>query len=505
MLMTDARYGRFRVDRCVIQNYGHLGCSANVLDLLDKECSGRPQCYYNIPSLRNLVQPCPKDLTSHLEATYECISVVSRTQNKCNSTILLNASVPHVNVAHHVAMQGGPGSASCPIGVRASTGQRLNVSVYSFQQGLNVDLQTGGKTMCPFYAVVVDGTRVNSTQLCDQRHRHEHVMTSEGSHVMFYFYAAKHSTQRSPGFVVRIEASGCPDVMPPKGAWVERSADRAVVRCNHSQETWYLTCRDNVWVGTITNCSSYSVPANGGQVDTRSGGLPFGLMVAITIGIVLGIIFGIAMLVAVFVYRRKRRQKTPPKVNALLAEERDGSQQDSDDIYVRRMWHECSGSSAGVALNSGTAGIYGRTACHTHPVSHHVCAGDYTQMLELKCANTPPSTQRECVYGSRQVKFIDPRAGLITYPTYKSTEGLYDTHPSRQPPPPPPPACDHYSIRASEADPLTPDQQPDVVQTNGKEGEPSDNIRNLQQWLEEQSVKRPPSQDPSRGTQSHSS
>jgi len=58
----------------VTRDYGYIGCSANVLDLLDRSCSGRRTCKVGVPTLRDLVQPCPKDLTSYLDVTYRCVS-----------------------------------------------------------------------------------------------------------------------------------------------------------------------------------------------------------------------------------------------------------------------------------------------------------------------------------------------------------------------------------------------------------------------------------------------
>ena len=74
VVIEEARYGRLQLGRCVTRDYGFLGCSANVLDLLDRTCSGHQSCQYNIPKLRDLVQPCPKDLTSYLEASYSCVN-----------------------------------------------------------------------------------------------------------------------------------------------------------------------------------------------------------------------------------------------------------------------------------------------------------------------------------------------------------------------------------------------------------------------------------------------
>src|SRR5688572_6772335 len=56
ILMKSATYGRMRIGRCitskgieergpqVLQDPRYLGCSLNVLDILDRKCSGKTQC-----------------------------------------------------------------------------------------------------------------------------------------------------------------------------------------------------------------------------------------------------------------------------------------------------------------------------------------------------------------------------------------------------------------------------------------------------------------------------
>ena len=74
IFVEEARYGRLQLGRCVTQDYGYLGCTVSVLDILDTHCSGRRLCELSVPTLRQLVQPCPKDLTAYLEITYQCIA-----------------------------------------------------------------------------------------------------------------------------------------------------------------------------------------------------------------------------------------------------------------------------------------------------------------------------------------------------------------------------------------------------------------------------------------------
>jgi len=81
--MNSAVYGRMRIGMC-LQGEGNLsaalgngldilGCSANVLPLLDRRCSGKSEC-----ELRGTdddlerVRPCLAALKSYLEADYEC-------------------------------------------------------------------------------------------------------------------------------------------------------------------------------------------------------------------------------------------------------------------------------------------------------------------------------------------------------------------------------------------------------------------------------------------------
>ena len=52
---------------------------------------------------------------------------------------------------------------------------------------------------------------------------------------------------------------GCGDFDPPDGASLQRSGDDAVVVCNKTGETWYVTCRDGVWIGAVGNCTKFGI------------------------------------------------------------------------------------------------------------------------------------------------------------------------------------------------------------------------------------------------------
>jgi len=72
VVMTSAVYGRMRLGRCVKQDYGFIGCSADVLRYADRLCSGRQTCQFPVAQLHGS-QPCPDDLTPYLEASYQCV------------------------------------------------------------------------------------------------------------------------------------------------------------------------------------------------------------------------------------------------------------------------------------------------------------------------------------------------------------------------------------------------------------------------------------------------
>jgi len=83
--MTSARWGRMEANRCleihpnVLAALGHdplfLGCSQDVLALLDWKCSGRSECEIHIPDPDlDQMKPCYQDLKSYLTASYSCVT-----------------------------------------------------------------------------------------------------------------------------------------------------------------------------------------------------------------------------------------------------------------------------------------------------------------------------------------------------------------------------------------------------------------------------------------------
>jgi len=75
VVMETALYGRMRLGTCVVADLGFVGCSRDVLSVLDARCSGRRRCTVRVPD-QDLAairpQPCLTELKSYLQTSYRC-------------------------------------------------------------------------------------------------------------------------------------------------------------------------------------------------------------------------------------------------------------------------------------------------------------------------------------------------------------------------------------------------------------------------------------------------
>jgi len=68
------------------------------------------------------------------------------------------------------------------------------------------------------------------------------------------------SLQRN-GNCVCVTAVGCPTFRLPDSvtsggaAWIQQDSATATVRCNQTDETWFLRCDGRRWKGSVGNCS----------------------------------------------------------------------------------------------------------------------------------------------------------------------------------------------------------------------------------------------------------
>ena len=72
--MESALYGRMDRGRCVEADMGYLGCSEDVVHLLDKRCSGKQHCEVRVPdSELDEINSCYKELKVYLMTSYSCV------------------------------------------------------------------------------------------------------------------------------------------------------------------------------------------------------------------------------------------------------------------------------------------------------------------------------------------------------------------------------------------------------------------------------------------------
>jgi len=54
-------------------------------------------------------------------------------------------------------------------------------------------------------------------------------------------------------------AVGCPDIGDVENAFVERRFDLAIIRCNITAKTYFLTCVNTRWTGEMSPCAAGSL------------------------------------------------------------------------------------------------------------------------------------------------------------------------------------------------------------------------------------------------------
>jgi len=63
-----------RLGSCLTEDYGHVGCFADVRRLIEARCAGRHRCRVQLPDVDLDSSPhgCPPELLAYLEVQYHC-------------------------------------------------------------------------------------------------------------------------------------------------------------------------------------------------------------------------------------------------------------------------------------------------------------------------------------------------------------------------------------------------------------------------------------------------
>ena len=57
-------------------------------------------------------------------------------------------------------------------------------------------------------------------------------------------------------YMIVYVAVGCPDIPPPKDAWITQEGNKVTVGCHGSHDRWVLICNNSVWQGRYGHCIS---------------------------------------------------------------------------------------------------------------------------------------------------------------------------------------------------------------------------------------------------------
>ncbi|KAK2168933.1 hypothetical protein LSH36_13g15032 [Paralvinella palmiformis] len=333
ILMTSARYGRMRIGRCVTANLGYLGCAADVLPILDSRCTGRQSCEVSVTDeqLRE-VQPCPNDVTWHLEVAYKCVPVLApdgRTQ--CHH----HQKPVTVNGTHYlsstVAEKTGYGSTHCPWQLRVRDGQTLSLSVYDTLSHLGA--ANGRGDLCYTLGTITEKDKVTKLTVCPEDLKAARlftVFTSKATAIELAFW----SGARLAPYLIQINVDGCPEIKPPQHSTTKRTQNKLLIMCNNSENTWTLVCQNGRWEGSLGNCSDGSKGPWAMQHIFQDGNiLPMGILIAVAMGVALGIFLGGLLLVIVGARMKKRQRERLQQASLVDAPDYDTRLESGDQRY----------------------------------------------------------------------------------------------------------------------------------------------------------------------------
>lgn len=320
MMMKKAFYGRMRPGRCISRNYGNLGCAVDVLPYLDLMCSGQQSCDIAIPDPDlHKKNPCPKDFTSYLEVSYQCIKVMNG--HDCSEVLNVDAYVSGEGYIIGVIPDDhyDKDAPHCPWQISTSPGQHINLSLINFSS--NFRSQTYSQNVnfghCLDVAVVTELSGKQETiKLCPQHNRQQTAYISMGNDITLYTFNRLSRTIPNKTFLWRYQALGCPNIPTSDNLWIKRSRDHTVIKCNATDETWYLVCQDGEWKGQKGNCSISDTQQLMFQNKLKENfSVPYGILITVAIGVALGIFLGGVLLILVIMSKRYKKQNKKRKMH----------------------------------------------------------------------------------------------------------------------------------------------------------------------------------------------
>lgn len=74
IIITKALYGHMALGKCLTVDFGHLGCAADITDIVSQRCDGKQKCEIDIDDDEIVnEEPCLNGLELYMEITHACI------------------------------------------------------------------------------------------------------------------------------------------------------------------------------------------------------------------------------------------------------------------------------------------------------------------------------------------------------------------------------------------------------------------------------------------------
>lgn len=338
IIISRAQYGRMSLGRCVKLNYGHIGCSADVSHLASSRCSGRRICTIQVPDKSFArTKPCPDDLKPYLKIQYICQKVVIPKSENCKNHDERRLVSQNGYLASLISQESGCGSSLLPWHIVLDTGQRVKIQIYTDMY--NFQNYKSDSQSCPTVAIIREknSLRKHNLTLCDTVKREAGVYLSGTNDlevgIVFHGTSGKN-------WLLHYSAVGCPNPNPLIHGSVRRNREKAVLKCDHTRQTWTLDCINNTWIGEIGNCSNTPMII---APDSPNIIKPLAVGSSILIILAVALAIGLSVLMIGLCCLQKHRNKLCGLMNSDCGELSDGSEEKSEkeggsinDIYWKK-------------------------------------------------------------------------------------------------------------------------------------------------------------------------
>ncbi|CAD5117475.1 DgyrCDS6241 [Dimorphilus gyrociliatus] len=273
---------------CIERTLGWVNCSSNIIDYLDKKCSGKKRCSFLVPNedLDN-IDPCNSiDLKNYLEVEYVCIK---ERKLPCRISRRLSSSAPSAVLFPNT---------SCSSQIQAKEGQRIRVKIYgiSVPYDVSLDIWEAGRSVKKFefrnnkvtrYSYESESSRLNISLT----NFHTHRFDEERIFVTYDYIGCPHLYFAEKNIQVKIL----------------HDSVTAEITCRADGHIYKHTCVGHKWIGPTVNCNPTSPKNNADGASQLS--MPHGISMALTVIIALAIAFLLPALVLLLLRRRLAKKK----------------------------------------------------------------------------------------------------------------------------------------------------------------------------------------------------